>query len=90
MLLWTHKILDLNATSLGYDDGLDHIFRETRMLVFNHITTLDNKSTSVIFVSRSEGTQISYLSCSIVVSMKNKFQPKYYLKLKYFIPPVLH
>jgi hypothetical protein len=22
--------------------------------------------------------------------MKNKFQAKYYLKLKYFIPPVLH
>jgi fructokinase len=41
----------------------------------SHITTLDNKSTSVIFVSRSEGTPdfIPFVQ-QIVASMKNKFQ----------------
>jgi fructokinase len=60
-------------------------FREIMKLVnTSHIKTLDNKSTSVIFVSRSSGW-FHPLVKQIVVFMKNKFQAKYYLKLKYFI-----
>jgi fructokinase len=67
----------INATMVAAvgDDGFDHIFsRNSRMLVYtSHITTLDNKSTSVIFVSRSEGTRFHTVQ-QIVVFMKNKFQ----------------
>jgi fructokinase len=90
----------MNSTRLGNatmvaavgDDGFgSYISRNSDVGVnTSHIKTLDNKSTSVIFVSRSEGTPDFIPFRAADCCIYEEISTKYYLKLKYFIPPVLH
>ena len=88
--------LGLNATmiaTVGNDGFGAYIFERLSNVGINtnYIKSLDHKSTSVILFQGQKAHQISFHTVKqIIISMMSKFQPKHSLKLKYFIPHVLH